>query len=107
MPSKHVPPAGSAPPPGHEDHPEIISRNSRNGLILFAVYFLLYAGFLLMAAFAPGAMAQKPFGGVNLAVLYGMGLIFGALVLAALYMYLCRPVRGDGASAGARAEREA
>ena len=78
----------------HEDHPEMISRNSRYGLILFSVYLALYGGFMLLSAFAPRTMAQTPTGGVNLAIIYGMGLILGALVLASIYMYLCRPT-GD------------
>ncbi len=78
----------------HEDHPEMISRNSRYGLILFTVYCVFYAGFVLLSAFAPEQMSAQPFGGANLAILYGMGLIVGALVLAAIYMYLCRS-RGD------------
>lgn len=78
-------------PSHHEDHPDNISRNSRNGLILFCIYFVFYAGFMLLSAFAPRSMGQTPFGGVNLAILYGMGLIVGALFLAAIYMYLCRP----------------
>jgi uncharacterized membrane protein (DUF485 family) len=74
----------------HDDHPIVISRNQRNGLILFFIYLALYAGFMLLAAFNPQAMASRPFGGVNLAVLYGMGLIVTALVLAAIYMYQSR-----------------
>jgi uncharacterized membrane protein (DUF485 family) len=45
---------------------------------------------MLLSAFNPQAMAWRPFGGVNLAVIYGLGLIVAALVLAALYMYLSR-----------------
>ncbi len=37
----------------HEDHPAVISRNARIGLALFAVYFSLYVGFLLLNVFAP------------------------------------------------------
>jgi uncharacterized membrane protein (DUF485 family) len=40
-------------------------------------------------------MAAAPFGGVNLAVLYGMLLIVGAFVLAMVYMFLVRR-RTDG-----------
>jgi len=72
----------------------MISRNSRYGLVLFTIYLVLYGGFVLLSAFAPQKMAERPFGGVNLAILYGMGLIFGALFLAAIYMYLCRPTGG-------------
>jgi uncharacterized membrane protein (DUF485 family) len=75
----------------HEDHPTIVSRNSRYGLALFAVYVLLYAGFMALAAFWPDLMAQAtPLGSVNLAIMYGMGLILAALVLALVYMFLCR-----------------
>ena len=38
------------PPEGHEDHPAITTRNSRYGLILFALYLLLYGGFMYLAA---------------------------------------------------------
>ena len=77
--------------PSHEDHPERVSRNARNGLILFAAYLALYGGFMYLSAFQPQLMAKAPFGGVNLAILYGFALILAALFLAAIYMYLCRP----------------
>jgi len=35
-------------------------------------------------------MASAPFGGANLAVLSGFGLIGAALVLALLYWWVCR-----------------
>ena len=83
----------------HEDHPEMISRNSRNGLILFTVYCVFYAGFVLISAFAPHIMARPAVAGVNLAIIYGFSLIIGALFLAAIYMYLCRPVGNGNAAA--------
>ena len=90
-----VDPSGKSPlSVHHEDHPEMISRNSRYGLILFTVYLALYGGFMLLSAFSPASMAQVVLGGVNLAIVYGMALILGALVLASIYMYLCRPT-GD------------
>lgn len=79
----------------HEDHPEMISRNSRYGLILFTIYCLFYAGFVLISAFAPQQMATELMGGVNLAILYGIALIIGALFLASIYMYLCRATGTD------------
>ncbi len=51
------------------------------------------------SAFAPDLMARAPFGGLNLAVLYGFFLIIAALVLALIYMALCRPL-GRSASPG-------
>jgi uncharacterized membrane protein (DUF485 family) len=55
-----------------------------------------------LAAFAPQAMGRPVLGGVNLAITYGMGLIVGALVVAALYMAACarnaRRLGGTGVS---------
>ena len=76
--------------PRDDDHPEISARNARYGLWLFAVYVVLYAGFMGLSAFEPQLMSKTPFGGVNLAIIYGFGLIVAALVLALIYMVLCR-----------------
>ena len=67
------------------------TRNSRIGLWFFAVYLVLYGVFVLLNAFAPQTMEVTPIAGVNLAILYGFGLIIVALVLALLYGWLCRP----------------
>jgi uncharacterized membrane protein (DUF485 family) len=58
---------------------------SRLGLSLFAVYLLLYGGFVLLNTFAPATMEFTPWAGINLAVLYGLGLILAAVVLALIY----------------------
>lgn len=67
--------------------------NARVGLILFTVYLLLYGGFVLLNAFATETMEWTPVAGVNLAILYGFGLIVAALMLAVLYGLLCKPAR--------------
>lgn len=81
------------PSPGaaadHNDHPEVSAANARAGLWLFFVYLAFYAGFMGLAAFAPRAMGRPVLAGVNLAITYGMGLILGAFVVAAIYMWLC------------------
>ena len=69
---------------------------SRIGLALFWVYVLLYAGFMGLVVFRPDLLSLRPFGGVNLAIAYGMGLIAGAFLLAIVYMAACRVVEGDG-----------
>jgi uncharacterized membrane protein (DUF485 family) len=79
----------TAPPDPHED-PATALRNSRLGLRLFAVYVILYGGFMLLNVFLPQTMAQSPLARINLAIWYGLGLIVAALVLALLYMRLCR-----------------
>ena len=86
--------------PHHEDHPNMISRAARRGLALFLLYFALYAGFLLLNVFFPTVMADTRisigFGleldlhGLNLAVIYGLGLIMAAILLAFYYMRLTR-----------------
>ena len=72
------------------------SRNARYGLILFTAYLILYAGFMYLAAFRPDVMASTPFGGTNLAILYGIALIVAAIVLSLVYMVLCRGQEGQG-----------
>ena len=59
--------------------------------MLFAVYVVLYVGFMLLNAFAHERMQQPVLAGVNLAIVYGMGLIIAALLLALVYMWLCIP----------------
>lgn len=66
------------------------TRASRIGLSLFAVYLLLYGGFVLLAAFSPRTMEATPLAGVNLAIWYGFGLIVAALMLALVYGWACR-----------------
>ena len=66
------------------------SRNTRLGIVLFAVYLVFYGGFVLLAAFWPDSLAVLPLAGVNLAIWYGFALIFVALVLALIYGWACR-----------------
>lgn len=67
-----------------------MARNARVGLILFSIYLVLYGGFVLLNAFAPTTMEATPIAGVNLAILYGFGLIVAAILMSFLYGYLCR-----------------
>ncbi len=65
-------------------------RNARVGFVLFVVYLFLYGGFVFLNAFAADVMEWTPIAGVNLAILYGFGLIAAALLLALVYGFLCR-----------------
>jgi hypothetical protein len=91
--------------PHHEDHPEVVSRAARRGLMLFVLYFALYAGFLLLNIFKPSVMQDSiiPLGysegkvtwylnlyGLNLALIYGLFLIVAAILMAFWYMRLTR-----------------
>jgi uncharacterized membrane protein (DUF485 family) len=84
------------PPPREHDSALTAARNSRYGLALFALYLLLYGGFVLLNAFHPSLMEATPFAGVNLAILYGLGLIVAAILLAFLYGWLCRAPAEEG-----------
>ena len=68
----------------HDPHDQLSP--SRLGLGLFAVYVLLYGGFMGLVLVSPDLLASRPFGGVNLAILSGLGLILAAVVLSAIYM---------------------
>ena len=79
-----------------DENPQLVARNTRTGLWLFLIYFGLYAGFMGLSTFAPKIMQERPFGGLNLFVLYGFGLILAALILAIIYLLLCRrPIAND------------
>lgn len=56
----------------------------RLGILLFAIYTAFYATFVLINVLAPGVM-DTAIGGLNLATVYGMALIFIALVLGYVY----------------------
>ena len=71
------------------------TRNSRIGLALFLFYLLLYGGFVLLNAFSPTTMERTPIAGVNLAILYGFGLIIAAFVLALIYGLACKSTEDE------------
>lgn len=79
-----------APETREQEDAAVVAHNARIGLVLFAVYVALYAGFMALSAFRPAAMSKPFVGGANLAVVYGFALIGAALVLALIYMGLCR-----------------
>ncbi len=76
--------------PKEVEDPLIAARNSRYGMALFLVYLVFYGGFVGLNAFAPSKMEITPLLGINLAILYGFGLIIVAMVLALIYSWLCR-----------------
>ena len=63
---------------------------TRLGVWMFIIYCVVYAGFVFINVFTEGkAMQVIVFSGLNLAVVYGVGLIVFALVLALIYNWLC------------------
>lgn len=62
---------------------------------LFWLYLAFYAGFMILSAFRIDLMGQPVFAGLNLAIVYGLGLIGGAVLMALLYAVLSHgPARG-------------
>ena len=68
-------------------------QNMRLGLSLFVLYTLLYGAFVMTSAFYPDAMEMRPWGGLNLALLSGFGLILVAILLSFIYGLFSRVVR--------------
>lgn len=74
--------------------------NAKLGLVLFLVYLLFYGGFVLLNSFSPSSMEWTPFWGVNLAVIYGFGLIAAAFLLALAYGLFCKPEEDKAGEGG-------
>jgi uncharacterized membrane protein (DUF485 family) len=77
------------------------AKNARLGMWFFAFYVLLYGGFIVIALIDYRILAKQVFGGINLAVAYGMLLIVAAIVLAVVYanMATAEPEPVDKAAA--------
>ena len=67
-----------------------LRRATRIGLALFTVYLSFYALFVYMSAFHAEIMAHHGGAQVNVAVWFGFTLIVSPLLLALLYLWLCR-----------------
>ncbi|MBW2735316.1 MAG: DUF485 domain-containing protein [Deltaproteobacteria bacterium] len=59
------------------------------GIRLFFLYSLLYAGFVFINTMDPSIMEMPIFLGLNLAVVYGFGLILLAIVMGLIYNRIC------------------
>ncbi len=59
------------------------------GLVLFAFYSLVYAGFVGINVINQKLMSTQICCGLNLAVIYGFGLIILAIVMGLIYNHIC------------------
>lgn len=66
-----------------------IEYKRRIGAYMFALYGFIYAGFVAINIVKPVLMEKIILGGLNLAVIYGFGLIIFALILALIYNLMC------------------
>jgi uncharacterized membrane protein (DUF485 family) len=62
---------------------------TRLGIWMFILYALIYAGFTAINVINPVLMGTIVFAGLNLAIVYGFGLIIFALILAVVYNAMC------------------
>ena len=59
------------------------------GIWFFFLYLFFYAGFIAIGVLDYELLGQKVFSGLNLATVYGMGLIIFAVLLGILYNNYC------------------
>ena len=78
----HKPAANSGP-----DH--AIKYKKRIGAYMFVLYSFVYTGFVFINIVKPVLMEKIIFAGLNMAVVYGFGLIIFALFLALIYNFMC------------------
>lgn len=60
------------------------------GIRNFALYAVFYAGFVAINLLNPQAMATVVVAGLNLVTVYGMALIFLAVIQALIYHVMCK-----------------
>ena len=73
--------------PQGKDH--ALAPKARLGIKLFAVYSVIYSGFVVLSVLAPRLLEMELFFGLNLAVAYGFGLIILAILLGLAYNRVC------------------
>ena len=73
--------------PQQED--KAAKRKSLLGIKLFFVYAVIYAGFVFIGVTKPALMGVRVIFGLNLAIVYGFGLIIIAIVMGFLYHLAC------------------
>lgn len=76
-------------PPAKLEKDNASQEKARIGMVLFLVYSLVYAGFVLINTVSPKAMGTVVLAGLNLAVVYGFGLIVLAIVMGLVYNHMC------------------
>lgn len=63
---------------------------SRLGVWMFVLYCLFYVSFVAVNLAKPTSMESIVFAGLNLATVFGFGLIIIALIQALVYDQMCR-----------------
>jgi uncharacterized membrane protein (DUF485 family) len=66
-----------------------IPKKTKLGVVLFLIYSAIYAGFVIIGTLDPDSLGGRIFADLNLAVVYGMGLIILAAIMGLFYNYFC------------------
>ena len=64
-------------------------KKAKLGIKFFFLYLCFYAGFVAIGVLNYELLAVEVFRGINLAVVYGIGLIIFAVLLGLVYNFLC------------------
>ncbi len=64
-------------------------KKQKLGVVLFLLYTIVYSGFVAIGVFNYELMGVIVLGKLNLAVVYGFGLIIFAIVLGIIYNAIC------------------
>jgi len=86
-----------------EEKESLTKRKSALGIRLFFIYLLCYAGFVIIGVFRYELLAVPVFGGLNLALAYGIGLILFAVLLGIVYNYYCSRYEDENSAEEAEA----
>ncbi len=65
------------------------AKKAKLGVILFIVYTLVYSGFVVIGLTKPEWMGLQLVGAMNMAIIYGFGLIGLAIVMGFIYNFFC------------------
>ncbi len=68
---------------------EAAPHKAKLGIIMFVCYLVIYAGFVVIGVLSPSTLGVSAIGGLNLAFVYGMGLIVLAIIMGLIYNYFC------------------
>lgn len=71
------------------------AKKAHLGVWFFFIYFFFYVGFVAIGVFNYELLAHQIVLGLNLAVVYGVGLIIFAVLLGILYNYFCSKYEDD------------
>lgn len=72
-----------------EEREIVTQQKSKLGVRLFFIYFICYSGFVALGVFNYELLSTTVFSGLNLALVYGIGLIVFAVILGVIYNHYC------------------